>query len=147
MKFNLKMVVRGGRYLLYLKSSEEISDMIKMFEASNALFYFEDIRIYRDHKNMTNRLNNMEQANIEKIINTSNEQIKDIEIIDKYLGIGRLDTDLYILAKLRLENPEDSLRELSLKYNEKTEKNYTKSGINHLFIKIKNIANSYKKQR
>ena len=39
--------------------------------ATNAVFYFEDIRIYRDHKNMTNRLNNCEQANVDKIIETA----------------------------------------------------------------------------
>ena len=46
--------------------------------------YYEDIRIYRDHKNMTNRLNNCEQANIEKVLNTSNEQLK---MIDKNINI------------------------------------------------------------
>ena len=38
----------------------------KTFKATNSLFYFEDIRIYRDHKNMVNRLNNCEIANQEK---------------------------------------------------------------------------------
>ena len=36
--------------------------------------YFEDIRIYRDQKNMTNRLNNCEQANIDKVF-----ELLDIE--------------------------------------------------------------------
>ena len=52
--------------MVYIKISEEISDFIKILGATNSLFYYEDIRIYRDHKNMVNRLNNCEQANIEK---------------------------------------------------------------------------------
>ena len=36
--------------MVYLKQAEEISDFIKLLGAINALFYYEDIRIYRDHK-------------------------------------------------------------------------------------------------
>jgi len=86
MKFMSKIIKRKGKYVVYLKNSEEISDMIRMFEASNALFYFEDIRIYRDHKNMVNRLNNCDIANQEKSTNTG---LKQIEIIN-YLKENRL---------------------------------------------------------
>ena len=100
----------------------------------------------RDYYNIDNRIANCDIANSVRTNMAANQQIEDIQIIDKYLGIGKLDTDLYILSCLRLENPEDSLRELANKFNEKTEKNITKSGINHLFIKIKNIASSYSKK-
>ena len=62
--------------MVYIKESEKISDFIKMLNATTSLFYYEDIRIYRDHKNMTNRLNNCEQANVDKIIASSNEHSK-----------------------------------------------------------------------
>ena len=78
MKFDTKVLERNGRFMVYLKNSEEISDMIRMFQASNSLFYFEDIRIYRDHKNMVNRLNNCEIANQEKSLQAGMKQIKDI---------------------------------------------------------------------
>ena len=42
------------------------------------MFYFEDIRILRDHKNMVNRLNNCEQANYEKSLKTSDKQMEII---------------------------------------------------------------------
>jgi len=65
--FNMtaKLIKRGYKTIVYIKSSEDISDLIKHFKATSALFYFEDIRIYRDHKNMVNRLNNCELANQE----------------------------------------------------------------------------------
>ena len=62
-----------------------------MFKATNALFYFEDIRIYRDHKNMTNRLNNCEQANVDKSIQASNEQLKLIAKLKSLIDIDLLD--------------------------------------------------------
>ena len=60
--FNSKVIKRDKNYMIYIKESEKISDFIKMLNATTSLFYYEDIRIYRDHKNMTNRLNNCEQA-------------------------------------------------------------------------------------
>ena len=56
----------------FVKEAEKIGDFLRMINAISALLYFEDIRIYRDHKNMTNRLNNCEQANMDKIFFTSN---------------------------------------------------------------------------
>ena len=71
-EFNIssKVIKRNNKYMTYIKSAEMISDLIKMFGATNSLFYFEDIRIYRDHKNMVNRLNNCELANQEKVLKT-----------------------------------------------------------------------------
>ena len=74
-----KVLKRANRYMVYLKSAEMISDLIRAFEATNALFYFEDIRIYRDHKNMVNRLNNCEIANQEKTTETGMKQLQIIQ--------------------------------------------------------------------
>jgi hypothetical protein len=79
-EFNLnsKYIRRDNRYMIYMKEAEKIGDFLRIIGATTSLFYYEDIRIYRDHKNMTNRLNNCEQANVDKIIETANSQIKDI---------------------------------------------------------------------
>ena len=83
---NSKVIPKDKKYMVYIKEAEKIGDFLRIIGANDAVMYYEDIRIYRDHKNMTNRLNNMEQANIEKIINTCNSQIKDIELIYEKLG-------------------------------------------------------------
>ena len=64
--FSSKVIKREKEYMIYIKAAEDIADFIKLIGAINSLFYYEDIRIYRDHKNMVNRLNNCEQANVEK---------------------------------------------------------------------------------
>ena len=64
---NSKVIKREKNYTVYIKEAEKISDFLRIIKAFAAVMYFEDIRIYRDHKNMTNRLNNCEQANIDKI--------------------------------------------------------------------------------
>ena len=65
---NSKVLKRDNKYMIYIKEAEKIGDFLRIINASKALLYYEDIRIYRDHKNMTNRLNNCEQANVDKII-------------------------------------------------------------------------------
>ena len=66
-----------------------------MLNAIDALFYYEDIRIYRDHKNMTNRLNNMEQANVDKSIETAARQVKEIEKIQEHFGDCKMKIELF----------------------------------------------------
>ncbi|NCC71245.1 DNA-binding protein WhiA, partial [bacterium] len=106
---------------------------------------YEDIRIYRDHKNMTNRLNNCEQANVDKIIMSATNQVNDIELIDSIEGLDLLDEKVKEAATYRLKYPEASLLELSEIITQETGKEITKSGLNHRFRKIKDLANKIRK--
>ncbi|HOP65600.1 MAG TPA: DNA-binding protein WhiA, partial [Bacilli bacterium] len=101
-KFRSKIIIRDNGYMIYIKASENISDILKTFNAYNSLFYFEDIRIYKDHKNMVNRLNNCELANQEKVIKTGLNQIKNIEYLKNNDLISLLDEKTQEVAKYRL---------------------------------------------
>jgi len=137
---NSKVIKKEKKYMVYIKEAEKIGDFLRMIGANDAVMYYEDIRIYRDHKNMTNRLNNMEQANIEKIINTCNMQISDIELIYEKLGKEFLDEKTMEAATYRMKYPESSLQELSEIMTLETGKPITKSGLNHRMRKIKELA-------
>ena len=138
---NSKVLKRDNKYMIYVKEAEKIGDFLRMINAINALLYFEDIRIYRDHKNMTNRLNNCEQANVDKIIETANNQVKDIELIESIGGIDLLDDKTKIAAVYRMKYKEASLLELSEIISLETKTPITKSGLHHRFTKIKELAN------
>ena len=139
-----KVVKRGYKYITYLKSGESISDLIKMFKATNSLFEFEDVRIYRDHKNMVNRLNNCEIANQEKIISNGLKQVEDINfLIDNDL-LGLLDEKTQVVANYRIKYPESSYQELAQIISVETDYKIGKSGINHNFRKIRELINRYK---
>ena len=142
-EFNLnsKIISREKGYMVYLKEAEKIGDFLRIIGASLAVMYYEDIRIYRDHKNMTNRLNNCEQANFEKSMQSANKQIEDINFIINKLGKDMLDEKLELVVNYRLKYPEVSLQELSEIISYETGKIITKSGLNHRFRKIKEIAN------
>ena len=140
LNFNSKVLKREKHYMVYLKESEKISDFIKLLNAYNSLFYYEDIRIYRDHKNMTNRLNNCEQANIDKIIYSSNEQLENIKTLKMMYDFELLDDKIKEICVYKEKYPESSMQELADIMSIETNKKITKSGINHRFRKIKEMV-------
>ena len=140
---NSKVIKRGYKYITYIKMSESISDLIKMFRAVNSLFEFEDIRIYRDHKNMVNRLNNCETANMEKTIQSGLKQLDDIKYLEEHDLINLLDDNLKIVVEYRKKYPEVSYQELADIISMETNYKVGKSGINHHFIKLRKIKNNH----
>lgn len=138
---NSKVLSREKGYMVYIKEAEKIGDFLRIIQASQAVLYYEDIRIYRDHKNMTNRLNNMEQANMDKVVETATKQIEDIEYLKESIGLDLLDDKTKEAIEYRLKYPESSLLELSEIISYETGKPITKSGLNHRFRKIRELVN------
>ena len=138
-RLNSKMISREKNYMVYIKEAEKISDFLRIINAYQAVMYFEDIRIYRDHKNMTNRLNNCEQANIDKIFLTAAKQLKDIEKLKEYDLLDVLDEKLKEVVEYRQKYPESSLQELSEIMSNELGYSISKSGLNHRFRKIKEM--------
>ena len=140
---NSKVIKREKNYMVYVKEAEKISDFLRIINSYNGVMYFEDIRIYRDHKNMTNRLNNCEQANIDKIFLTAARQLQDIEVLKENDMLDVLDEKLLEVIKYREEYPESSLQELSEIMSNELGYEITKSGLNHRFRKIKEIVSRF----
>ena len=144
---NSKVIKRNNKYMTYVKSAEMISDTIKLLGAVNSFFYFEDIRIYRDHKNMVNRLNNCEIANQEKTLKSSLKQIDDINYLKENDLIGLLDENVQEAIHYKELYPETSLQELANIITTETGRQIGKSGINHYFIKIKKLVERHKEKK
>lgn len=138
--FNSKVIKRDKNYMVYIKESEKISDFIKLLNARTSLFYYEDIRIYRDHKNMTNRLNNCEQANVDKMIQSSSEQLELIRKLRETRDFDLLEQGIKDICIYKEKYPESSMAELAEIISTETERPITKSGINHRFRKIKEMV-------
>ena len=142
---NVKILTRDKGYMLYIKEADKISDFLKIIKATNAVLYFENQRIYRNQKNQANRLNNCEQANMDKVVATATAQLDDIAIIEDNLGISLLDDKTQQALEYRKKYPEASLKELSEIISLETGNSITKSGLNHRFRKIKELATRFKK--
>lgn len=141
---NAKILNRDKGYMIYIKEAEKISDFMKIIGAVKAVLYFENIRIYHDQKNHTNRLNNCEQANTDKIVEAATIQLKNIEILEENLAIELLDDKTKEALEYRKKYPEASLKELSEIISIETNNKITKSGLNHRFRKINDLASKLK---
>lgn len=144
---NSKIIKREKKYMVYIKEAEKISDFLRIIKAYNGVMYYEDIRIYRDHKNMTNRLNNCEQANMDKVFITANKQIKDIEKLYELDMVDLLDDKLKMVIEYRMKYKESSLKELAEIISFETGDVITKSGLNHRFRKIREILDNISKEK
>ncbi len=131
-----KHVLRKESHVIYFKNGDEISELLFFMGATKACFVLKDIVINKDIRNETNRRINCEIANIDKQVVASENQVKCINIIIDTVGLESLNKTLQDTAKLRLENPNSSLDELS------KISNLTKSCINHRLRKLVEIANN-----
>ncbi|WP_288867937.1 DNA-binding protein WhiA [uncultured Parvimonas sp.] len=130
-----KSLEKKGQYIVYVKDSAMISDFLSLIGTVNSLFKFEETKMIKEIKNNTNRLTNCETANLDKTLNTSFTQIDAINTVYKKYGKENLDKNLLDLCELRLKNPTFSLKELAEVLN------ISKSGVNHRFKKIIDMAN------
>ena len=142
---NAKILNRDKGYMIYIKEAEKISDFLRILKANKAVMYYEDVRVYRDKKNKTNRLNNCEQANMDKIIENATSQLEDIEVIEENDGLVLLDDKVKEALDYRKKYPETSLKELAEIISLETNKPITKSGLNHRLKKLKDLADKFRK--
>lgn len=135
-----KLTKRKNLYVLYIKDAEEVSNMLALMGASNAVLKLQNEIITRQMRNKINRQNNCFTSNFSKTLNASFKQLEAIKVVDAEIGLYNLPEDLQQVALLRLANTDESLEEL-LKLSKYP---MTKSAINHKFNKIIKLAEKIK---
>lgn len=136
---NGKTIFRKNYYVTYIKESEQISDLLALMGANNAVLNFENVRAVKETRNQINRVINCETANLDKIVDTSMRQINSIKILKKHKAIDKLPDHLRELAYLRLKHTNASLKELGEMLNPPL----GKSGVNHRLRKVEEIAKDF----
>lgn len=135
-----KEVLRKKYNVVYLKDGEAIVDLLNIMGAHVALMELENMRIYKEMRNSINRRVNCEAANITKTVNAAARQVEDILYIREHMGLQKLPGNLQEIARLRLDNPEATLKELS----EMLDPPVGKSGVNHRLRKLSELAERLK---
>lgn len=133
---NAKVSTRKNFHVVYLKESEHIFEFLALIGAHQALFEFENIRILKGMRNQVNRIVNCETANLNKTVDAAVRQMENIRRIEQTIGLKALPENLQDIARLRLEFPDSSLKELGEMLSPKV----GKSGVNHRLRKIDEIA-------
>ena len=136
-----KIILRKKYYVVYIKESESIVELLNIMEAPVALMELENLRILKDMRNSINRKVNCEAANINKTVSAANRQIEDIEYLRDHYGLMNLQPALRQMAEVRLEYPEASLKELG----ELLDPKVGKSGVNHRLRKLSELAEKMRK--
>lgn len=137
-----RIVERKKYYVLYVKEAEEISEVLNIMEAHVSMMEFENIRIMKELRSHVNRKVNCEAANIHKTVSAAAGQLADIRYIAEKKGLGTLPESLAQVARMRLDYPDATLKELG----DLLDPPVGKSGVNHRFRKLKEIADRLKEE-
>ena len=138
-----KLIKRKKQYVVYVKDSEMMSEILNIIGAPIAMMELENVKILKDLRNYVNRQVNCDSANIKKAIAASERQIEDIRLIREKTGFKGLSDELVEIALLREKYPEATLSELVV-YNGDT---VGKSGINHRLKKLSDIAEKLRSEQ
>ncbi len=141
---NSSIINYRNNYKIYFKKSEYLSDILKIFEAEESLFEFEDIRIQKDFSNSLQRLTNLEVSNINKTIQASQNHIKWINFLMKNDLMKEFNDKTIKFCKIRLENPDASLSTISDLMLKKYKINIPRTSINHILKKIEKKYEEFK---
>lgn len=136
MDFDAKLVMRKSEYVVYLKQSDAICDILIQMGAADAMLELCNVKILKDMRNNITRKVNCDTANITKTADAAAMQLKAIYKIKNSRGLESLPKALEQAARLRLENPEANLTELGGMITPPI----SKSGVNYRLKKIIKIA-------
>ena len=132
-----KKSYRNAKYVVYLKKSDDVADLLTLIGASQAVLDVYNVRIKKGVSNRVNRQMNCDSSNINRATETAVRQIEDIQYIDTEIGLDKLPKPLREIADVRLQNESAPLAALG----ELLDKPIGKSGVNARLRKITEIAN------
>lgn len=131
-----RITTRKGKYVVYMKRAEYISDTLALMGADSQVLEFESVRVEKDVLKRTVRLTNCDNANADRTINAAEKQVQAIKKLRDSGKMGILSDKLIEVAELRIEHPEASLVELG----EMMDPPLKKSGINNRLKRIMEAA-------
>ncbi|MBQ3055050.1 MAG: DNA-binding protein WhiA [Oscillospiraceae bacterium] len=132
-----KCTERKGNFVIYFKESSMVEDVLTLIGAPIAAMHVMETKMYKELKNRVNRKSNFENANYEKMLDTAARQVKAFETLD----LDSLPEKLREAARVRIENPEKTMAELCEILGD-----VTKSGLNHRFRKLMELAEKEKEK-
>ncbi len=138
-----KIINRKNKSVIYLKDSEQISDLLGIVEAHIALLKLEEIKVFKEVRNNINRRVNCETYNSAKTAEASVREQNAIAFIIRSGAFSGLSPKLRETAQARLENPELSYAELG----RLLDKPVGKSGVYHRLQNIVKIAEGLREEK
>ena len=144
-QFNIiaKRSLRKKYFVIYIKESEAVSDVLSVMGAHKSMMGLANTRIEKNVRNNTNRRLNCDIANVGRSVNAASKQIEDILYIRDKVGLDALPESLKEMALVRVEYPEESFADLGSRLNPSV----GKSGVNHRLRKISEFADDLRGEK
>lgn len=142
-EFTPRRTVRKGVNVIYVKASEQVADLLTFMGAGGAAMQIMDHKMFKELRNKTNRLNNCEMANIDKVVTANVAARKAIEYLQGKGDFDALPAPLRQAAQLRLDWPDLSLAQLV----QKSPEPISKSGLSHRLKKLEQLADELRQRR
>lgn len=142
-EFTPRRTVRKGVNVIYVKASEQVADLLTFMGAGGAAMQIMDHKMFKELRNKTNRLNNCEMANIDKVVTANVAARRAIEYLQEKGDFDALPAPLRQAAQLRLDWPDLSLAQLV----QKSPEPISKSGLSHRLKKLEQLADELRQRR
>ena len=133
-----RIAERKGKIVVYATEADHISDFLALAGAHAAMLRFESVRVEKEVRNAANRLVNCDTANADRTVRASGRQTDGIRLIESRGRLAGLPKGLRKAAEARLENPDATLERLAQITG------VSKSGLNHRFRRLEEIAEEIK---
>lgn len=135
-----KRTKRKNLFVVYTNNSESVSDMLKVTEASMAVFKVLEAKVVKNKRNESNRVTNCDMANAERASENSYREMQAIRLIEKTVGLDSLKPRLREAALMRIENEGASIQELANMYDPPLAKSTMNNRLNKLIEIAKEIG-------
>lgn len=126
------MTKRKNGYSLFFRNGDAVGGFLTICHLSTIVFDFLNQQFENQLRADENRATNLVASNIQRAVNAGTPQIQAINKLIEKNRFYLLSDELQETAKLRLKNPELSLKALASLHNPPI----TKSGLNHRLEKI-----------
>lgn len=131
-----RVMRRRNSFIVYLKSGTAISEFLAFAGAHQCALAMENERVRKSVRNEINRRVNAEVANQAKSAEAAIDQIVSIRKLVESGKMSELSPGLQEFVRLRLQNPDASLKELGQKANPPL----SKSAVYHRVRRIEEMA-------
>lgn len=136
MGFEAKLATRKGSFLIYVKHSETLEELLTVMGAGVAAMEVMNAKLEKDIRNGVNRRVNCDAANLDKVVQAAQEQLAAIDRLAERGVLSSLPDKLRQAAELRRQFPECTLSELA----EQCSPPVSKSCLNHRLRKLMALA-------
>lgn len=135
---NAKVMTRRNSCVVYLKSGNAILEFLAFTQAHRSAITMEEERVVKSIRNDVNRSINAELANEEKATRAALDQLLLIKKVLEHFDFESLPPGLKDFIRLRVANPDVSLKELGARANPPL----SKSAVNHRLRRLEELSHT-----